>query len=890
MRPLADWLDDDPSRLFPASRTLARYNDPESANHVTSACSPLIYRDDLLGAGYSGNAFTCEPVHNLVHRLVLEPRGATFIGHRAVDERASEFLASTDSWCRPVQVRTGPDGGLWVVDMYRFVIEHPRWISPELLATLDVRAGADRGRIYRLIPADGVPRSLRRFDTLTTPDLAAALDQPNGTVRDTVQRLIVDRADRAAVPVLSNLVLTASRPEVRAQALGGLEGLGGLESSLLLRALHDPHPGVRRQAVRVSEPWLSKDAAVGDAVLKLARDPELCVRFQLALSLGEWSSAEAGRALGLIAVNDQADLWMRGAVLSSSVPHAASVLEHVVEAAGPGGPPRLLIEPLIATLAASGDRRAIGQALAVIRAKIGEEQPKGDRWQIGAAAELLDSSRDETLIADPAVKALISLARETAGDQSAGRTTRLAALRLLGRVPADRAVDREVIGRQLDPTESGDIQLAALRALTRSDDEPSSEAVVARWPKLGPAIRAAALDAMLARPRSTEVLLAALEHNHIAPAAIDAAHRERLISRGDMTHRQRAVTIFGAKSIGPRQDVLKAFASVAKLHGDPELGSKVFARVCASCHRIAGIGHEVGPDLAALTDLSPDALLTAVLDPNREVDARYVSYAAALKDGRVLTGLIAAETASAITLKRQEGQTDTILRTDLEEMTASGKSLMPDGLENDLKPAELADVFAFIARWPARPKELAGNRPQTVIQTPDGSIHLAASAAAVYGPSLTFEPEFENLGYWHNAHDHARWIFHVDRPATFTVSLDWACADDSAGNAFRIRVDDVNFRAVIGTTGSWSAYRSLFLRELHLEAGDHRLDMSPIGPVNRALADVRFINFTPSTAGFRARAHRQPQWLTLPARSSTRHDRCRNGKRSFTNIPTRPPT
>jgi hypothetical protein len=226
-----------------------------------------------------------------------------------------------------------------------------------------------------------------------------------------------------------------------------------------------------------------------------------------------------------------------------------------------------------------------------------------------------------------------------------------------------------------------------------------------------------------------------------------------------------------------------------------------------------------------------------------------VSYAAALKDGRVLTGLIAAETASAITLKRQEGQTDTILRTDLDEMTASGKSLMPEGLENDIKPAELADVFAFIGRAPARPKELEGNQPQTVVQNQDGSIHLTASSAAVYGPSLTFESMFGNLGCWNNSNDHAAWTFHVNRPARFTISLDWACADESAGNAYRIRVDDTSVRAVIGATGSWANFRSLFLRELALEAGDHRLDMSPVGPVNGALADVRSIILTPCAAG-----------------------------------------
>src|SRR4051794_25068386 len=173
--------DPENQRVFPASKTLDRFTQPQTANRVSSACSPLISRDTLPGPGFAGNAFICEPVHNLVHREVLTPDGVTFAGHRAPEERASEFLASTDNWFRPVQVRTGPDGALWVVDMYRFVIEHPRWISPEPLASLDVRAGADKGRISRISPEVAPPRPVPLLDRLATPDLARALDSPNGT-------------------------------------------------------------------------------------------------------------------------------------------------------------------------------------------------------------------------------------------------------------------------------------------------------------------------------------------------------------------------------------------------------------------------------------------------------------------------------------------------------------------------------------------------------------------------------------------------------------------------------------------------------------------------------------------------------------------------------------
>jgi len=147
----------DPNKLFPISRTLERFNDPQMANRVTSACGPEIYRGTSLGSNYYGNAFICEPVHNLVTRLLLRPEGVIFVGERASDEQDSEFLASTDNWFRPVQVRTGPDGALWVVDMYRFVVEHPRWISAERLKQFDVRAGADKGRIYRITAKDPKP-------------------------------------------------------------------------------------------------------------------------------------------------------------------------------------------------------------------------------------------------------------------------------------------------------------------------------------------------------------------------------------------------------------------------------------------------------------------------------------------------------------------------------------------------------------------------------------------------------------------------------------------------------------------------------------------------------------------------------------------------------------
>src|SRR5205807_6534247 len=135
--------------------------------------------------------------HNLVHRVVLEPDGPGLRGYRAPGETDREFLASSDAWFRPTMLKTGPDGALWVADMYRAVIEHPEWIPDDWEARLDLRAGSDEGRIYRVYPTGKKPRPIPRLDTLDTAGLVAALDSPNGWQRDTAQRLLLHRNDGA---------------------------------------------------------------------------------------------------------------------------------------------------------------------------------------------------------------------------------------------------------------------------------------------------------------------------------------------------------------------------------------------------------------------------------------------------------------------------------------------------------------------------------------------------------------------------------------------------------------------------------------------------------------------------------------------------------------------
>jgi putative membrane-bound dehydrogenase-like protein len=832
--------DQDSTRLFPSSVTAARYNHPESANRVTSACGIGIYRDDKLGTAFKGNAFICEPVHNLVRREILTPDGVTFADHKPAEEGENEFLSSSDPWFRPVQARTAPDGALWIVDMHRFVIEHPRWISPDLLAGLDVRAGAKQGRIYRVVPENAALRPLARLEALSTPALTAALDSPNGTVRENIQRLLAHRADRTAVPILMGLLRDAQAAETRVSALASLDALKSLDPNQLIRALNDIHPGVRREAVRLSEAWLGKDDRITRAVVACADDSVAPVRFQVGLSLGAWNAPEAGRVLGALACRDAADSWIRAAVLSSSFQRPADVLASVLVQGQ--HPPSALVEPLIATLSGQGDRAEIVKVLDEIGRGGGAAELKAV-WKIGAVAQLLDSAKDDALIDLPTVHKMITQARILVVDANRPAAERAVALRLLGRIKAERDSDRTLAAARLDPSEAAEVQAAAVRVLAGRLGTEGADVMIERWNRLGPTLRATVLDALSARRESASRLLDAVETHRIAPGAIDAAHREGLIR----AFGERASKLFAAQRISGRDAVLASYRGDRLQSGDPARGKAVFARICSACHKFGDVGHEVGPDLAALTDTTPDTLASAVLDPNREVDARYATYSAALTDGRVVTGLIASETANAITLKRQEGQCDVILRAALDELKTDGRSLMPEGLENDLKGSDLADVIAYVSRGVESPKVLAGNRPETVAPKPDDAVRLPASSAAVFGPTLTFEPETKNLGYWHSLRDRAAWTFRTDRPHTYTLSMEWACADESAGNKFVVQVDQSVVRAGVGGTGAgtWQKYQTIFLGEVTLPAGMHRLEFRPAGPIQGALLDLRAVVLTP---------------------------------------------
>ncbi|MBM3824956.1 MAG: c-type cytochrome [Verrucomicrobia bacterium] len=486
---------EDSTRVFPASAAMVRPNQPWSLNHVTSGCSPCPYRDELFGPEFATTVFASEPVHNVVHREVLVRDGAGFTSHRAAGEEQSEFLASTDNWFRPIMTKTGPDGALYVADMYRFVLEHPEWISPEMQARLDLRAGEDKGRIYRVVPEGKPRRTIPNLAAKNTHDLVAAMDSVNGWQRDTAMRLLFERADAAANEPLRELLTLTHAPQVRLQALATLGLLGALTPEIVVAALADPHFAVRCEALRQSESQAGKSEALFPAVAALATDSDAAVRLQAAFSLGAWPPEKSEPILRQLAARDDADELLRIAIMSSLRPDSALFAQ--MKAAAP-----------------------------------------------------------------------------------------------------------------------------------------------------------------IPKPAATSVAL--------TPSSSD------------------------------RAQVIAGYAGVGNLTGDAQRGQRQFQTLCVPCHRLRGEGNEVGADLGMVGNKPVDWLVTAILDPNQAVEARYRAWRITLKSGDVLDGIISAETANNLVLRLAGGVEHPVLRGEIAAMSPSQQSLMPTGFESALKPQDMADLLRWL--------------------------------------------------------------------------------------------------------------------------------------------------------------------------------------------------
>ena len=248
----------------------------------------------------------------------------------------------------------------------------------------------------------------------------------------------------------------------------------------------------------------------------------------------------------------------------------------------------------------------------------------------------------------------------------------------------------------LNPQTPQVLQLQVVETIGSINAPQLAETLLSRWKGYSPSVRRAAIDVITQSTRNTQLLLTAIETGVIQRVEVERDKKQLLLQHPNKEIQTKSQMLFGNEANTDRAKVVQQFQSVLNLQGRVSAGKEVFTKKCSICHQAGNIGVQVAPNLASVKNKSEADLLIAILDPNREAQPNFNVYTVITQQGKVLTGIIASETATSITLRRAEGKQDVVLRSNIDELISNGVSLMPVGLEKELNPQEIADVISFI--------------------------------------------------------------------------------------------------------------------------------------------------------------------------------------------------
>lgn len=696
---------------------------------ITSACGVTWYQGDLFPDEFEQVTFVAEPVHNLVHADVISEEGATFAANRLLENK--EFLASEDSWFRPVNFYVGPDGAMYVIDYYRQIVEHPEWMSEEINESGQLYNGTDMGRIYRIVPEEASvsnPFDIQLGEA-DNAELVEKLAHPNLWWRRHAQRLLIDRKANEQAENLQQLVRKSPSAAGRLHALWTLEGLGLSDEAIIREALQDEEAGIRDNAIKIAELHLEAYPALKNSLYQLAEDEDPKVRFQLLCTLGEINEARAQEIAWQILQRDLGDEWVQYAALSTAAGQEDTWLTRAsTELNTPEAAP--FFSKLAGVIGRSGNLKAIDKLIAQA-----SQKEEGATWQAAALSGLADglAARSEALPrqekyqqqllalirpdTDPAIRRAsmdllnsiglpnrsmlsqtLAHAAEALDNRNADPEWRTDAIQFLATAAPDEYSGQ--LTSVIHPQEAILVQKAAIRSLGKSREVEPCTFLLDQWTSLTPELRDEAINTFGSSEERMLLLLDAVEKSQVDPSTIGWRRSVRLMNNDYESVRNKARQLLA--STEPNEaEVVKAYRPALSLQGNALGGQTVFEQACARCHTYAGNhGTPIGPDLSTVRNRSKQAIMEDILMPNKSIADGYELWEIQLNNNRTLAGIISAESVSALTLTDLSGKQSSIQRSDIQSLEASEYSAMPSGLENQIDHQQMADLLEFLKSPP----------------------------------------------------------------------------------------------------------------------------------------------------------------------------------------------
>ncbi len=670
------------------------------SGYFTGATGATLYTGDAWGSEFLDHAFIADCGSNLIHRKLVYPKGHSMSARRAPDESTIEFVRSTDNWFRPVQFRNGPDGNLYVMDMYREVIEHPWSLPHGIKQHLDLNSGNDRGRIYRIRSDRNRNIESRLPGDANANQLVEMLGHANQWHRTTANRLIHQSQRIHLAGKIREMLHGSTNPFARLHALRALIGLGVLSADDAERAISDDSAVVRKAMLEFfihRSPGTKFTTIFHDHLPSLILDDQ--TRFQTVLLLAKHplkahKQAEILHQAMSLEKHDKG--WMQFAVLNAMHPCSGEFLD-------------LLISKEIYEAKLFDDASEFFYMMGASGNKI--EMTKAFRFLLNQPimSETMDAMNALGEGAQRRDKRLLSLIPTAEMNQAQSKFLNWLQVNGLNQIGLSQKViqaSSQLMSEELKQhwmdwlSQPEWIELHAdLMASLISDFAVTDlDWALSQWGNWSPSTRQITLNLIFSRDDLLITFLRAARTDSALLSDLTFSQRQLLVKSRSIDAKQLAEELLGDVKNSNERTSIKEYESALLLEADVSNGHRLFSERCAACHRANGEGYPLGPNLVTVKTSGKNRILDSILFPNREVQPQFMAYDVTSVDGEIVTGLIRDENPAAMTIQQAGGVQQTILRTEMESLQGTGKSMMPQGLLDGLTRQDVADLLEFIVQ------------------------------------------------------------------------------------------------------------------------------------------------------------------------------------------------